>query len=255
MQANFLGTPVFYEEINLSSTLVAPVGMNFLTVGNIIMAVFGHLFVTNAIYKGIGPLPEMSPLGRTAYRAVLMVFYCFGLSIVLATIVVLLAASGSGEHLYSRISWAQIWATHWVHCMIWAFGGGCIAEALMPEVVALPFVWFLLSNVIGGWCSTLADQAYLNFYQIFPFNWVIILLRNVLYGSFPNMVRMASGVLIGEWLFFVFMFFFLANRRAQSDMMLRAKELRQGQVIDAKEEYYEGELGGLDDDVELNDHM
>lgn len=70
-QGHLLAQPVYYTEDNLTPVSVSPlVNSAALTVGNILVAVFGSLFITNAVYHAIGPLSEdYGPIGKVALKA------------------------------------------------------------------------------------------------------------------------------------------------------------------------------------------
>jgi hypothetical protein len=216
--AKFLTSPIDYTLVNLSPTSVAPVRNTAFGVGNILVAVFSSLYIVLGLYKGVGPLPHLSPAKRMLVRGGLVMLYSFGVACVFATICVGLAKTGSGDHLYSGSTWAQIMAIQWVHGMIWSFGNLALAIRVSPDVIGLPFALLLVSNVIGGFGNDFSDRDYRRFYQIFPFNWAIQLMRNATFDSFSStyLVGRAVAVLICECLFFVFVFMYVSLREKSS---------------------------------------
>jgi hypothetical protein len=211
----FIANPIGWDSKNLTPISKAPVVNNALAVGNILIAVFCALFIVNALWKAV-PVDHLNTIDRSLWRCFLMIFYVGCLAAVFSTIVVGLAKTGSGNHLYDGNVWAQVWAIQWAHGIIWAFGTAAWVEATALEAAALPFAFLLISSIMGGWCVDISDPGYHQFYQIFPFNWSIILMRNVYYGSHPTMVGRAVGALVGESSFFVVLYLFLSNRKGDA---------------------------------------
>lgn len=212
--SSIIATPVSYTIDNLSPTSRAPVGNGLLTIGDILVAVYASLFIVNGIFKGCAPIiaQVQNPYHQVAFRGTLLVIYNLGLSCCLATIVIGLAADGSGHYLYSGNVWAQLMSIHWLHGMIWSFGHACVFVGLSPEVLPFNFAFFLVSSILGGWNTDLADVSYTSFYQIFPFTWVNNIVKNSLYGALPQAIGKSAGILLAECFFFVFLYFFLEFR-------------------------------------------
>jgi len=205
-----LSVPVSYTVNNLTPVATkAPVVTSALTVGNILIAVFASLYTINPLYKAVD-VSGLTVLHTAIYRAALLFLYNFGLSCVFSTAIVGLAKTGSGNYLYSGAVWAQGMAIQWCQGLIWSFGIASIAEGISVDVVALPVAFLLMSSIIGGWNTDLSYPAYHNFYQIFPFNWAIILMKFIYFGSGPNLVTLAACVLTFEAVFFILLFFYLA---------------------------------------------
>lgn len=218
--AAVLSNPVDFETDNLSPTSIAPVGLQLTTLGNILVAVFSSLFIVNAVLVISKPAYDHleNHLHQTLYRALLFVVYGSGMAGVLATIVVALAAvsvgagdSGDGQ-LYSGVVWVQIFATGWLHSIIWSFGVSCSYIGWDPRAVPFTFIFFVFSSVLGGWNVDLADKGFKSFYQVFPFSCVSNILKNVLYGTLPYTVVWSASILIGYAVFFVGLFFYLSWR-------------------------------------------
>jgi len=164
--------------------------------------------------KGVGALDNVSPLRRMLFRLAYLFICAIGFASIFATIVVSLAKVGSGDYLYSGDVWAQIFAIQIVHALIWMFGHMIIAIGIAIDFVAIPFGLLLISNIIGGFSMDFATQSYYNFYQIFPFNWSIQLMRHCLYGSYSTfLVSRAVGALLGEFFFFFFLFIYICIRK------------------------------------------
>lgn len=176
-----------------------------------------YFFVqVNAVWKGIGPLNHLTWLQRASYRATLLGIYTLGLAAVLSTIVVSLAAVGSGTQLYNGNIWSEIFGASWMNALIWSFGAACFAEGVDIEMIAGPFVFLLVSSIIGGWSCELADPGYKGFYEIFPFHWSIYMYRSSLYKTMPQEKIKSAMILLGEALFFIVLYFLLAYRRGTS---------------------------------------
>eukprot|EP01034_Spumella_vulgaris_P029132 gene29132-36125_t len=194
-----LVTPVSYTDMNLTPTNVSPLSSSALTVGSILVAVFNSLVFVNATYRGTAALFEdMTPMKRVLFRAACLSLLGSGMAICYATLVISLTYQGSSGHLYSGSAWAQIFAVQWVHSMIWSFFHAAVVEALSIFHIPFCFAFLLLSSVIGGWNTDVADIGYRNFYQIFPFKWSLNIIRYVLYGTLEYRLRISAGILIGE---------------------------------------------------------
>ena len=64
----------------------------------------------------------------------------------------------------------------------------------------------------------LLDTSYQNFYQIFPFNWSTILLKNVAFGTYPAAaVSRAAGALCGEVRLYIYITPSISVRRGAPD--------------------------------------
>lgn len=136
-----------------------------------------------------------------------------------------LTADGSSGILLSGITWAQICgkyfrhlfphfscprvtkynsafvlASQWLHMMIWSFGHAWAVEVF--GFVLMPFfaAFFLLASITGGWNTDLADPGYKAFFQIFPFNWSINVMRYVVFKSCRTKVLSSALVLCAYWL-------------------------------------------------------
>ena len=230
-----LATPVDYTVTNLSPTYLAPVMNTAFGVGNILIAVFSSLYVVMAVMKGIGPLEEWSVVNRFLFRTLCCFMYAFGLAVVFATTCVGLIKDGSGNISLSGNQWAQLFAIQFVHGSIWIFGNMALAIGLTPDILGLPFAFFLISNIIGGFAMDFADSSFQNFYQIFPFNFAIILMRNTVYGSMPGLAtRNAAGALCGEAVFFFLCFVIVSLR--QTDSPAEAKRAVDGPPPDTAAE-------------------
>jgi iron-sulfur cluster repair protein YtfE (RIC family) len=85
--SNLLVNPVGYTEDNMTPTSVSFVVSNAgITVGNILMAVFGALFILNATYAATAALAEdYSPVGKVCLKAFTMALVGFGVAICYAT--------------------------------------------------------------------------------------------------------------------------------------------------------------------------
>lgn len=183
-------------------------------VGNILVAVFSSLYVVMAVMKGIGPMEDWSVVNRFLFRTVCCLMYAFGLSVVFATTCVGLIKDGSGNIMLSGNQWAQLLAIQWVHGSIWIFGNMALAIGISPDILGLPFAFFLVSNIIGGFSMDFADQSYRNFYQIFPFNFAIQLMRNTVFGSMVGQAsRDSAGALCGQAAFFFICFMVVSLRQ------------------------------------------
>jgi hypothetical protein len=224
----FLATPVDYKVTNMSPTYLAPVMNTAFGVGNILVAVFSSLYVVMAVMKGIGPLEDWSVVNRFLFRTLCCTLYAFGLAVVFATTCVGLIKDGSGNILLSGNQWAQLFAIQWAHGSIWIFGNMALAIAVSPDILGLPFAFFLISNIIGGFAMDYADTSFQNFYQIFPFNFAIILMRNTVFGSMGGMTTTnAAGALCGESAFF-FLVFVIVSLRQRNSPAQEAKNVLDG---------------------------
>ena len=126
-----------------------------------------------------------------------------------------LTKDGSGAHLFTGRQWAQLFAIQWIHGLIWIFGNMALAIAVSPDILGLPFAFTLICNIIGGFSYDYADTSFIEFYQIFPFNWSIQLMRRTVYGSFSSrLVAIAVGSICGEAAFFFLLFAFVSYRHA-----------------------------------------
>lgn len=190
--------PIDFTSINLSPVNVAPVVVNGgITIGNIYVAVFGATFIVNGAMSATAALAEdLSPIKRVGLRTLTMLALGFGLSVCYSTMIVAFTYQGSSSHLYSGDKWAQIFAVSWVHYTIWSFGHAWELETFGHALFPFFFGFLLLSSIIGGWNTDLADQGYKHFYQIFPFHWVIYLMRNIYYDTQEYRRGISSGILI-----------------------------------------------------------
>jgi hypothetical protein len=130
--ANLLTSPVTFTEDNMTPASVSFVVTNIgLTVGNILMAVFGSMFIVLATYNATSALVEdFGPVGKVSLRAFTMALAGFGCAICYATaskcfsrlsyscvtvllllLVVGFTRYGSSHHEYSGNDWAQIFGT------------------------------------------------------------------------------------------------------------------------------------------------
>ena len=177
---------------------------------------FASLFFVNGVYAGQAAVTEhMTPLNKTLYRAGCFLLYGFMLACVLATIVVGLTNTFQ-DHLYGGNTWAQIMAVSWLNSLIWSFGHACVAATLGPHVIPFFFGFLLVSSVLGGWSTDLADIGYKQFYQIFPFLWSNNIVKNSLYGALPTYVGLSAGILLVEAAFFIMLFFYFSLFRGHS---------------------------------------
>jgi hypothetical protein len=190
--------PIGYTAVNLSPVSVAPVVVNGgITIGNIYVAVFGASFIVNGAMGATAALAEdLSPVYRVGLRSATMLALGLGLSVCYATMIVAFNYEGSSEYLYSSDKWGQIFAVSWVHYTIWSFGHAWELETFGQALFPFFFGFLLLSSIIGGWNTDLADQGYKQFYQIFPFHWVIFLMRNIYYGTQEYRRGISAAILV-----------------------------------------------------------
>ena len=209
-QVDLLTLPVSYNVFNLTPVARAPVGTALTTIGNILVAVLSSLFFVNGILTGHAHyVADMSLIKKTLYYAACFTLYGFGLACCLATIIVGLTNTKT-YYLYSGAKWAQIMSLYWLNSLIWQFGHASIYIGLGQPFLPFFFGYLLVSSVIGGWSVDLADPGYKNFYQIFPFYWVNNIVKHILYDSLPHLVGQSVGILIGELIFFISLFFFIS---------------------------------------------
>ena len=64
-------------------------------------------------------------------------------------------------------------------------------------------------NVVSGWNIDLANVHYKTFFQIFPFHWVIYVMRYLLYGSLPVYRYLGSVIVLLYWLWALLLFVYL----------------------------------------------
>ena len=160
-----LSQPTYFQASNLSPVYnYADAAGSALYIGNILIAVFASLYLVNALVKGVD-VTGLNNVQRAVKYAILVLIYTFGLAAVYATVTVGLVSTFNG-HLYSGSVWAQAMAIQWCHGLIWAFGMMAIGESLSYDVIAIPFGFLLVSNIIGGWNTALANPPYHNFYQV-----------------------------------------------------------------------------------------
>ena len=125
-----------------------------LTIGNILVAVFS-LSITLAVMKGLTPLFlswRLPPLRLLAVRVLAITAYCGVVSATMATMALGLAGLTSHGDM-----WARVWVTFWVLQMVFTFYLGAAAALAGPDAVPVFFLFMLLSNIIGGWNTDLAD--------------------------------------------------------------------------------------------------
>eukprot|EP01037_Dinobryon_pediforme_P045045 gene45045-57266_t len=139
---------------------------------------------------------DLSPVYRVGLRSATMLALGLGLSVCYATMIVAFNYEGSSEYLYSSDKWGQIFAVSWVHYTIWSFGHAWELETFGQALFPFFFGFLLLSSIIGGWNTDLADQGYKQFYQIFPFHWVIFLMRNIYYGTQEYRRGISAAILV-----------------------------------------------------------
>lgn len=86
-KASLLTDPIAFYENNLSPAATSFVVTNIgITIGNILMAVFGSMFILNATYNGVSALAEdYSPVGKIALKAFTMALVGMGMAACYAT--------------------------------------------------------------------------------------------------------------------------------------------------------------------------
>jgi len=160
--ASLLVTPIAHTETNMSPVSISPVAVAAITIGNILMGVFGSLFVVNATMNGTAALVEdcKTPQGKIALQSGTMAFIGLGIAIAYATFVVGLTKAGSGNYIYTGQEWVQIVAIQWLHVMIWSYFHGFVFVKCGPGYVPFSFGILLLYSIIGGWNTDLSDPGY-----------------------------------------------------------------------------------------------
>lgn len=84
--SSLLVTPVSYTESNMSPVSISPVAVAAITIGNILMAVFGSLFIVNGTMHGTEAIVEdHSPMWKIIIRCGTMSFIGLGIAISYAT--------------------------------------------------------------------------------------------------------------------------------------------------------------------------
>lgn len=189
--------PIASNTIDLTPTTVSYVSAMVLNLGMVYIALFGALVIVGGTYDASSPHTEnMKAIPRILFRMMMMALIGASVSFALATITVGTTYYGSSGHLYSGHQWAQLFATNWVHIMVWSFGFAFLRETLGPERIPPLFTFLLVSSAIGGSSTDVSPVSYKQWYQIFPFTWAINIYRYILYGSCPDRRGISSGILI-----------------------------------------------------------
>jgi hypothetical protein len=66
---------------------------------------------------------------------------------------------------------------------------------LTPRYAPFLITTTIVHSVVSGWNIDVADMGYKVYFQVYPFHWVVYLMRWVLYGSLPEYVSISWGVL------------------------------------------------------------
>jgi hypothetical protein len=206
---DLLATPISYTERNLHPVLI-PVAQNALTVGNIVMVVFSMASCL-VVFKALIPaLMTYSPPRRT-----IAILLCLGaVPAVVAGCYATIIAGLAGEHLPNGgVSWAQLWATQWLHMLTYVYFFAAVGTFLVPDAIPLFMLFVLVYNALGGWNTELADFGY-HFFWYTPMHHAANVIRYVLFGSLSTKLGTAIGVLFAWAVFGVLLMLLATLRRA-----------------------------------------
>jgi len=116
--ATLLVTPIAHIEQNITPVgSTSPVGVAAITVGNIVVAIFGGTIVGTYVNLWLPGYLEgviIHPVHKLIVKTLTMALIGFGLAVVNASLVI-----GLSTISYSADIWASLFALQWIHSMFW----------------------------------------------------------------------------------------------------------------------------------------